>query len=483
MALASVLPLLLVRIAEAEDAPAPDTKPSGGGFAELRSRSKHPTPWLEWGADLRLRNTFTDNIMTLSSSVPRHAQHFYRVRPRVSLRLTPVENLGLDLRLALESRYWARPSGSVPHHTGWDWNEIVFDRFNLYWSEIGHSGLTFRVGRQDLSFGDRWLVFEGTPLDGPVTLFFDAARATYEWKERKTTIDAIYVDQGARNDRWLPPLRVSKDAVDGAALPIEKALVEQNERAVILYLVSRSPRRQVDGYLVYRGNRQETVRDSDNDALRTHLLRGDEGDLYTVGSRMLGAPSPTWRWRAELTFQAGRRNGTSVRAFGLNSAVFYTPKVKSSPELRAFYEFLSGDDPDTADRHEGFDVLWGRWDRFSQLYVYTYAPETRISQYGNLHRLGAGVTLRPTSKLEWLADYHLLYADETPAPSTFVSGQSRFRGHLLNSAFRARLGPSLAGLLWTEVLFPGAFYFAGDATNPARRDTAVCVRAELNLAW
>ncbi len=344
-----------------------------------------------------------------------------------------------------------------------------------------------QLGRLDLSFGDNWLVFEGTPLDGSRTINFDAARASYEWKARKTTIDAVYIDQGARNDRWLPPIRVSSDTIEGEKQPIKKAQIEQNERGAILYVTNKSlAKTQLDGYFIYKGCRKEAVRDDDDPNLKTNLGRGDDADLYTLGARVVGTPAPAWRYRAEGAYQTGTKNGVTLRAFGLNSALMFAPKLKTSPELRLAYEFLSGDDPGTKDRNEGFDILWGRWPRWSELYIYTYAPESRISQLGNLHRFGPGLTIKPTPKVDWLTDFNLLYADETPAATAFLSGQGRFRGKLLTSSIRAKLSPSLSGHLWSEFFFPGDFYSAGDPADPAkpaRRDTAIFLRAELILSW
>ena len=59
-----------------------------------------------------------DNTMTLSSSAARHVQNYFRVRPRLFATLTPVKDLDLNVRLTLESRYWAQTSFSKPFHRG-----------------------------------------------------------------------------------------------------------------------------------------------------------------------------------------------------------------------------------------------------------------------------------------------------------------------------------------------------------------------------
>ena len=43
-----------------------------------------------------------------------------------------------------------------------------------------------------------------------------------------------------------------------------------------------------------------------------------------------------------------------------------------------------------------FDVLWGRWPRWSELYnIYSYIPESRVGQTANVHRFGPGWSLNP----------------------------------------------------------------------------------------
>ncbi len=42
-------------------------------------------------------------------------------------------------------------------------------------------------------------------LDGSRTFFLDAARFTYDWTEKNTKVDFVYIDHGAESDRWLEP--------------------------------------------------------------------------------------------------------------------------------------------------------------------------------------------------------------------------------------------------------------------------------------
>jgi hypothetical protein len=345
-------------------------------------------------------------------------------------------------------------------------------------------------------FGDNWLILEGTPLDGSRTIYFDAARATLEVKKWKTTFDGIFIDQAARNNSWLPPIRVSSDAVNGVELPVKKAQIEHDERGAVLYMVNRSnAKRQIDAYFIYKGTRRipqrvlkaadarcalfEVTSDADavDDAgMGTNLCRGENADLYTVGTRVAGELAPTLKYRVEGAYQTGTRNDRNQRAFGLNSALTFAPKTKRSHQFRMTYEFLQGDDPNTG-RDEGFDILWGRWPRWSELYIYTYAIETRISQLGNLHRFGPGWSFKPWSKADFSMDLNRILTDENNRPVGVFAAAGRGRGTLLQAKLLMRNTSHLSTHVWAERFWPGSYYAA------ARQDPALFVRAEALLTW
>lgn len=144
------------------------------------------------------------------------------------------------------------------------------------------------------------------------------------------------------------------------------------------------------------------------------------------------------------------------------------------------YECISGDDPDTED-DEMFDVLWGRWPRWSELYLpYSYIPETRTGQAANYQRFGPGWGASPTKRMDISVSYNLMYAlQDTPtrasAPNAF-SSDDNFRGHYLQAILKYRFSRHLSGHLWSEFVFPGRFYADVGATMSF-------LRAELVLTF
>lgn len=442
---------------------------------------KNPAPWFKWGADLRIRNEYFNNARSLSDQTPFHEQDYFRFRGRIWGSLMPHPDLDFNLRVTYEPRDWINPSFS-PYikngvgHTGWETSEGIIDTLNLKWRNIGGLPLAATVGRQDILLGDGWLVFEGTPGDGSRTLYFDAARLTYTLLDKKTTIDLIGILQQANNNVWLPTIN-----------DLEKSVTDQNEHAAVLWVSNKSiPAMNVDGYFIYKHDTRI------HDIPIANPL-GDDADLFTIGARLSGDIGEHWRYRAEGAYQFGDKSDPSlqtafkskdrldVSAFGVNSRLSYLFKDPLNNQLHMSYEFLSGDNPNTKGTDEMFDILWGRWPQWSELYIYSYVNETRMSQMANLHRVGPGWTMNPNKKTDVILNYYALLADEeTPTRVSaknagLFSDDGIFRGHYIQAIVKYKFNPHLAGHLWAEFVMPGNFY--------AKKDLMSFLRAELYLTF
>ena len=83
---------------------------------------KNPAPWLTWGTDLRIRNEYFDDLLSLTpnpkqspnrrlaANAPIHEQDYFRFRARLRASVTPLDNLSLNARLATEPRAWMNPA-------------------------------------------------------------------------------------------------------------------------------------------------------------------------------------------------------------------------------------------------------------------------------------------------------------------------------------------------------------------------------------
>jgi hypothetical protein len=434
-------------------APAADCDRQGmAGVDKWMAEAAKPVPWLSWGTDLRLRTIYQANNIVTSKDAANNERHWQRYRWRIWSTVTPpfAKDVDFNFRIVYEPRYFHKPD-----NTEWAQDDIIFDALNLKFRNIGGSGLTFTAGRQDIILGNGWLVLDGTPLDGSRTIYFDAFRFTYDAKPVNTQFDLIYLDTDGSGDHWFEPLRDQNTNI-----------AEQDERGLIFYAQNKSIKNvQIDGYYMYKRDMQETF--------------NRPAHLHTFGSRAAANLTDHWQARAEFALQYGQRMNADVRAGAFNSRLAYQFKDKMASELRAGYEFLSGDDPGT-DEYEAFDLLWGRWPQWSELYIYTVATERgRPADVSNLHRLGFGHTFKPCEPIEVCTDYHLLFANENAATANRVlfSDGGYFRGQLLTSVMRYKFNKHVSGHVIGEFFFPGNFY------ENAANDPAVFLRYELTFTW
>ena len=192
------------------------------------------------GADFRARDEYGENIYTVDESGAYNYTNWMRYRSRVWAKIKPDKDLDFNARLVNEFRTWTKVN-KLSQAKDMDWDEVIFDNFNVTARNLAGMPVTGVFGRQDIMLGENWLVMDGTPLDGSRTQFLDAARFTVDWKEQNTKVDLIYVDMGATSDRWLAPFGDR-----------HRNLTEQNEHGAIFYLTHKpSATMQVEAYFMY----------------------------------------------------------------------------------------------------------------------------------------------------------------------------------------------------------------------------------------
>ncbi len=410
---------------------------------------KNPAPGFTWGADERLRLEYFNNAVTLNQQARGHEVDFFRYRTRIWASYAANENLSFNARLEWEGRHYQNPNPPTPE---WYDGQALFDILNFKLT-VPQLATTLTVGRQEIILGDGWLVLEGTPLDGSTTIFFDAIRSTTDLKDLKTTVDLIYIQQYSSPDRWLPTLGDS-----------DIPLIENDERGAVAYVTNKSiPNVELSPYFIYKHD-------------HAVLGNGDNAELYTVGARVVDAFTDNLSGKIEGAYQFGDKNGERMSAWGLNGRIGYAFNDAMKNELRLNFEYLSGDNPNSA-QNEQFDPLWGRWPQWSELFVYTDIRETRVAQTTNLIRIGPEYVVKPLPQVELDLRYNALFANENIADSSFINDNGYFRGHLFSAILRYKLNQHLSAHLWTEYLVPGDYY------QDANRDNAVYFRAELFLTF
>ena len=363
---------------------------------------------------------------------------------------------------------------------GMQWRYGIIDNLNIQWKKPAELPVTVTVGRQDIFLGDGWLVGDGTPNDGSFTTFFDAARVTLDLKDQNTTIDAIGLFEYARPDAWLPTIGASTSATTPGSEAL--SLTDQDEKGAILWINNKSvPAANLDAYFIYKHDKRI------NDA--PSLAFGDDADIFTFSGRVSGALAEHWQYSAEGAYQYGQKQDPflnayygaasgyrNMSAFGVNSKLTYLLKDDLNTRASLSYEYLSGDDPKTG-TDEMFDVLWGRWPRWSEVYnIYSYVREARVGQTDNLHRIGPTVTVSPTKAMDVSASYFVLLADqEVPTRAVPLGGDAFshdgiFRGHYVQAVLKYKFSRHLNGHLWGEMVLPGDYYTSKDMISFLRAE-------------
>jgi len=457
--------------------------PAPTAYDKWEKEVKNPTDWLTWGADLRFRNEYGNNLITLNEGAARHEQDYFRFRERIWASVMPVTNVSVNARFSGEQREWMKPSFASQYgpRSGLEERYGILDNAYAKWSNIGGVPLSLSAGRQDVQFGEPlnwWLVADGTPGDGSWTFFLDSIRLGYDAKDLKTKVDVVYIYQNARPDAWIPTLGRSGDN-----MPAAYNLTEQNEQGVILYLSNKSVKNaQIDGYFIYKRDNKE-------------FSNGDNADIYTLGAKISGTPATHWAYSVEGAYQFGSKQDATVgadyvnsptdwrdiSAYGGNAKLTYLFKDKLDDQISFAFEYLSGDDPNTKGTDEMFDILWGRWPRWSELYIYSYINETsrKIAQLNNIARFGPTWTCTPIKNTTFSATYNAMFSPvDTPTRqqnSALFTDSGNFRGHYLQTVLKHKFNDHVSAHLWGEFIWMGNYY--------QQRDLMTFLRAEILLTF
>ncbi len=432
---------------EGEPGP-PGMEPSEQTLEQWIEDVKHPTDWLEWGGDLRLRGVYTDNVLFLLNEFEvagfEDTSHFFRIRARVWGKAGPFfvdedldkpNGLSLYARVTSEPRYFAQRGVlgmNVP-----TWDEVVLDNLYVDWQRIGGLPVSMRVGRQDMVYGRGFVILDGTPLDGSRTIYQDAIKATIHLDEMKSVLDLFYINNKGDQNRIHP-------------LNDTDSLVSVYDTSVFgAYLINKQLEGQeLHAYYIYK----------DEDT----LVGLPNRIVHTVGGLAQGRFGGNWDYYVEAAGQWGREGKEPRKAFGLSSDLGYTfVDARWTPRLHAGYEYLSGDDPGTR-TFEGWDPVLARWPHWSELYVYTLAMETGLpGQYTNLQRFTLGGSIHPSEKTCVDLDYSYVRANEhAPLAGTTPFGTGYNRGHLLVGKVSHDFSKRVSGHLWAEYFHPEDFYSA-----------------------
>jgi len=404
-----------------------------GGMAFSDDKSEEPR--LKFAFSERMRLETWDNTIGFDSSLA-DENTYTRTRSSLTAEWKPFDSLLFVCKITNEFRYYFAPDDKE-----FSIHEFFFDQ--LYLKAIEPFGLwgSFTIGRQDMRFGEGFVVMDGGPLDGSRSAYFNGARVDlnlYNFNGEKGTITYFYVYQ-SETDRLLPLINDRS-----------QMLIEQPEEGYSAYLSCTIEKRVWDVYYIHK-NIYETA------------TIKEESSIETLGLRALIPLTGGLEFTGEAASQWGSKSDNDRVAFGGYFHLDYkTGESFPLPELITLGGiYLTGDNPDTPE-WEAWDPLFSRWPKWSESLIYAFIKESKVAYWSNFNSLYASLRIPLWVDSNLNLTYHFLGADEpAPTSNTFPGGVGTDRGNLFIARLNFKLLPELSGHVVWEHLTPGDFYSAG----------------------
>jgi hypothetical protein len=401
----------------------------------------------KFGLSERIRNEYYNNITDMNGAKDDQTDYF-RIRTSVwgQVRYAPVSTL--YLKLTNEFRKYLID----PVDRDFTWDEIVVD--NLYLkleSPCKRAALT--VGRQNLNYGEGFILLEGAPWDGSRTIYHDAVKLSLT--AGKTTVDLLGIDN-KRIDRRFPVLR-GQELGDGElkGQPPDQRMNDGREKAVGVYATSTLlPRTKAEAYFIRK-----------TEYPKPWVNRGgptDRLDLNTLGARVNYTFTDRLSLTTEWALQSGTQGALDHRAFGGYGYLTYLVDPASKSSLSGGVICLSGDDPATAD-NEGWNPVFSRWPKWSELLIYSFNNEvirgsSRTAYWTNLWSPYLSYTMQFTKKASLNGNFYLLRAFEKRSIPGGGLGSGLDRGREVQFWVRYAFNKNVSGHVVLDQLVPGDFY-------------------------
>lgn len=446
MGLAALVVLACPSPAFARDAPPGDGQAEPPGFwSRVKNRTAGPVTF-DVGGQVRFRYEHDDGF-TLKGYEPGGDDQLLLER----------------VRLDLSARFWNRPRlflqlqdahAGLTRYGDEDFSasspiEDTLDIRQLYveWLRLGGSAVGFRVGRQQISYGDQ-RVFGPGNWGNTGRFAWDAAMLKIDTRRFET-------------DLWVgKPLVYKTDVWPNRGVDDFVTLVG--------YTRFRQLPLRLDLFYVLKHDSTGTVEgESGSGNLLTH----------TVGFQAEGTARDVVDAAVTFAAQRGTQGRDGVRAFGANAKLGATAPVAWKPRLGAQYTWGSGDSNPSDGIHGTFDGVFGGRDIFFYGYL-------NLFFWANLRDAEIDVSVQPRQGLTLYLEHHRFALDQardawyTTGLKAFRSDPSGSSGTTLGDEIDVRL----VATLWNHLelmagygrFYPGRFV---TSTGPAAPANWYCAQA------
>jgi hypothetical protein len=422
------------------------------------------------GADFRLRQEIWDNTVTLNTLARDTSgadRNFLRLRTRVWGKADFSSDFGAYLKLTNEAKWFGlgpfKSFKTNPDKDEFDPDELIVD--NLYVDARNLFGaVDLRIGRQDFigTYGEGFLIMDGTPGDGSRSFYFNAAKANVK-VGKSFNFDLTYITD-PRSDIYMPSIHPSVSG--GGFVDNKKLLTASNEQAFVAYGRGKIENLTIEPYYIYKTE----------NAFLTGNISGapvPKLKLNTIGARAVYS-FDSWKVGGEFAHQWGEYSG-GVDRTGNGGYIFVSRKYEQTtwkPEFDLRFVYLSGDDPDSS-KIETWDPLFSRNPYWNELIIYTLIPET--GKFGgpipgywtNMEILKATAKLNFTPATNLALALQYLWAPEKTAglPAAMFSNNGHNRGFLPTAILSHKFSKNVDAMAQLEYFAPGNFY--ADAADNA----------------
>jgi hypothetical protein len=391
-----------------------------------------PAPRLKLIFVERFRFEAWDNAVNLDDAAQDNFA-YTRNRTTLGLRWQAAKNIEILGKVTNEFRVFLAPKDRA-----FNGHELFFDNLYVKWTIPSRLPFTITAGRQDINFGEGFIIADGTPLDGSRSYYFNALRVDADLrKDHKLT---FFLHAQETTDKYLPLINERP-----------QPLAEQPENALAFYYSGAFGKAKIDAYAV-RKTTEGTELFPVAEKIDTFGLRGQAPLVRRLALTAEGA------------LQTGNYGDAGRAAFGGIVHLDYDT-TGALPLLKTVVLggiYLSGDRPGT-EKIEGWDPIFSRWPKWSESYIYTLARESRPSYWSNLTSLYGSLSLDFGSRSDGLLMFQRLGAIEAQ-PGVFPGGTGLGRGTLLKGRLNYKINKFLTGRVIWEHFIPGSFYFPGAAS-------------------
>ena len=346
-------------VASAAPPPA-DAKTAPSNSTSLAAHVNSELPeWVRFGGEYRFRFESVSGVKGVEDTQDGYALS--------RLRLDLLFKLGKHVRLFVQGQdsqvggFAANPDPPI--------HEDTFD-LRQAWIEFRQSeknGWAFRVGRQELNFGDQRLV------------------GSLNWTNTARTFDAAklsFTNERVNVEAFASSVVVIQDNV------FDKHFDGANFYGIYSNFFKTLPKGQIDAYFFWKTN--PLVVDEKS--------RSGDADTWTFGSRFAGKVGSRVDYGVEATGQSGTFATNSIRAAAFHSRMsFGVSKNAAMPRPRVEYNYASGDK----------DPTDGKRGTFDQLFPTGHDKNGLIDQVGyrNMHKFRVGATMKPHTRVTVDVDY------------------------------------------------------------------------------